>query len=73
MKFILLLFILCSCQYGETFEDRIVRQSKQYYSCRDSIYILTFNPHNIYLLCKDGTEHKAIGPVRDHQIQGCYK
>lgn len=69
-----LLFLLASCsEFVETFEQRIFRQAKQYCSCRKGVDILTFNPYDIYLLCKDGTEHKASGSVREHQIHGCEK
>lgn len=57
----------------ESFNDRIVRQSTQYCSCHGGIELLTFNPYDIYLLCKDGTEHKASGEVIGHQIIGCVK
>jgi hypothetical protein len=76
VRILFILMISVSCNYinpMETFEDRIVRQSTQYCSCRNGVNILTFNPYDIYLLCNDGTEHKASGVLREHQIVGCSK
>jgi len=57
MKFVFLM-LLFGCNNNKINQDKVLKFAKDYCSCKDGIYFISFNDNEFLLECNIGSERK---------------